>query len=375
MSHTYADALQVRAEAALLAGRALAARAVGTAGADPVRRPRQRPPSRSRIAAGPAGRAGWGLAPGRDRRARLLAGRPAAPARPPGRRPHRRPGGRPRADRDPGQLERAERIAASQGPPGRIDRLDTRLLWRLTRAEALHRGPAPRPRPPGSWPRAWRRCTGTAPSSAASTCRPAPPFTVRTWPGPQWPGHSPAGHRPRFTGGQNGPGPRRCCSRRYGRPTIPPRRRRWRSCARSGIRCAPRSWPGGQQAACGPGWRRWSARYASTAGPSRGIRGAAEPAPAPFSAVQEALGEAALIIYLRDGPALRALVVAGGSASLVTLGERQRRQADAVLRLRADLDARGGPGPAAPAGRRRRRGDRARRPHGQRYRARLLSSA
>ncbi len=106
-----------------------------------------------------------------------------------------------------------------------------------------------------------------------------------------------------------------------------------------------------------------------------GDRGAAEPAPAPFSAVQEALGEAALIIYLRDGPALRALVMAGGSASLVTLGERQRRQADAVLRLRADLDARGGPGPAAPAGRRRRRGDRARRPHGQRYRARLLSSA
>ena len=57
--------------------------------------------------------------------------------------------------------------------------------------------------------------------------------------------------------------------------------------------------------------------------------------------MREALGEAALLIYLRDGPALRALVVAGGSASLVTLGGFSAA-ADAVLRLRADLDARAG---------------------------------
>ena len=74
-----------------------------------------------------------------------------------------------------------------------------------------------------------------------------------------------------------------------------------------------------------------------------GDRGAVEPAPAPFSAVREALGEAALLIYLPDGPALRALVVAGGSASLVTLGGFSAA-ADAVLRLRADLD----PGRAGP---------------------------
>jgi hypothetical protein len=72
-----------------------------------------------------------------------------------------------------------------------------------------------------------------------------------------------------------------------------------------------------------------------------GHRGASEPAPAPFTAVKEAVRDAALITYLRDGPALRALVVVDGSASLVTLGGFAAA-ADAVLRLRADLDAQAG---------------------------------
>jgi hypothetical protein len=55
----------------------------------------------------------------------------------------------------------------------------------------------------------------------------------------------------------------------------------------------------------------------------------------------EAAGDAALVIYLRDGALLRALVVAGESVSLVTLGEFAVA-AEAALRLRADLDAQAG---------------------------------
>ncbi len=39
-----------------------------------------------------------------------------------------------------GQSGRAARIAARYGPPGRVDRLDTRLLWRLARAELAAAG-------------------------------------------------------------------------------------------------------------------------------------------------------------------------------------------------------------------------------------------
>ena len=72
-----------------------------------------------------------------------------------------------------------------------------------------------------------------------------------------------------------------------------------------------------------------------------GNRAATEPAPASFTAVKEAATGSALVIYLRDGPLLRALVVVDGSTSLVTLGEFATA-AEAVLRLRADLDAKAG---------------------------------
>jgi len=72
-----------------------------------------------------------------------------------------------------------------------------------------------------------------------------------------------------------------------------------------------------------------------------GHRDAIRPALAPFAAVKEAVGGAALVIYLRDGPALRALVVAGRSASVVALCG-YATAAEAVLRLRADLDAQAG---------------------------------
>jgi hypothetical protein len=72
-----------------------------------------------------------------------------------------------------------------------------------------------------------------------------------------------------------------------------------------------------------------------------GERGAMEPAPAPLGTVMESAGDAALVIYLRDGPLLRALAVVGGSVSLVPLGEFAAA-AEAARRLGADLDAQAG---------------------------------
>jgi hypothetical protein len=72
-----------------------------------------------------------------------------------------------------------------------------------------------------------------------------------------------------------------------------------------------------------------------------GRRDSAGPVSARFADVQQALGDAALAIYLQDGKALRALVVVDGSATLVALGSLHATE-EAVLRLRADLDAQAG---------------------------------
>ena len=63
--------------------------------------------------------------------------------------------------------------------------------------------------------------------------------------------------------------------------------------------------------------------------------------PAPLAAVRAELGSAAMMTYLRDGPVLRALVVADGQARLLRLGDYEAA-ARALLRLRADLDAQAG---------------------------------
>jgi hypothetical protein len=72
-----------------------------------------------------------------------------------------------------------------------------------------------------------------------------------------------------------------------------------------------------------------------------GSRAVAVPSLAPFTAVKEALADAVLVLYLRDGDTLRALVVVDGSATLKVLGG-YAAVAEAVLRLRADLDAQAG---------------------------------
>jgi hypothetical protein len=57
--------------------------------------------------------------------------------------------------------------------------------------------------------------------------------------------------------------------------------------------------------------------------------------------VMTELADAAMVVYLRDGPALWALVLVDGSARLVPLG-RWADAEEALLRLRADLDAQAG---------------------------------
>lgn len=73
----------------------------------------------------------------------------------------------------------------------------------------------------------------------------------------------------------------------------------------------------------------------SVAGPGTATR------PAPMGAVMAELAGAAMVIYVVDGPALLGLVLAGGSARLVALG-RLAAAEEALLRLRADLDVRAG---------------------------------
>ncbi|HEU4425959.1 MAG TPA: CHAT domain-containing protein [Pilimelia sp.] len=73
----------------------------------------------------------------------------------------------------------------------------------------------------------------------------------------------------------------------------------------------------------------------SAAGPGTGGRTAS------LAAVRAELGDAAMISYLRHGEALRALVATAGSVSLIPLG-RFADAEEAVLRLRADLDAQAG---------------------------------
>jgi CHAT domain-containing protein/tetratricopeptide (TPR) repeat protein len=58
----------------------------------------------------------------------------------------------------------------------------------------------------------------------------------------------------------------------------------------------------------------------------------------PLSEVKTELGAAAMVIYLRDGPDLHALVVLDGAEKLIKLGS-YTRAVESVLRLRADLDA------------------------------------
>ena len=355
LSHTYADALQVRAEADLLAGRAQAAAQWAREararflGRDNARRAAlaslielraelatatEQPVTDQPVTEQPAAEQAAALAvrgqslarrlsllglPEDARVASLVTARALIPA---------------------GRLARAGRVAARPGPPGRVDRLDTRLLWRLTRAElaaaagrpaeasrhllagmaALHRH------------RAQFGCldlqTGAAVHGqdlaraglAAALARGAPDAVYR------W--------------------SERARAQALLLPTVRPPDDPAAAATLEELRQARQAWRARELAGRPAGSLRARVEVLQ-----RGIReqtwatpGRADvpvPSPAPLGTVRERLAGAALVIYLRDGPLLRSLIVTGDSVQLRTVGKYAAAE-EAVLRLRADLDAQAG---------------------------------
>ncbi|HEY3735711.1 MAG TPA: CHAT domain-containing protein [Streptosporangiaceae bacterium] len=91
-----------------------------------------------------------------------------------------------------------------------------------------------------------------------------------------------------------------------------------------------------RQSAWGAGGQAGGAPGSQVGGPP----GSTVP-PATLAAVRAGLGDAAMLVYLRDGPALHVLVLAGRRTRIVPLGRYARVQ-EMLLRLRADLDAQAG---------------------------------
>ena len=120
-------------------------------------------------------------------------------------------------------------------------------------------------------------------------------------------------------------------------PTTPPRPRPWRNCARCGWPCGRRTRRPARGRRCDGGPRRWSGslrEHSWSAAAPRGRRRTAGLAPA----VRAELGDAAMVVYLPDGPRLHALVVTARRTRLVPLGG-YAAVVETVRRLRADLDA------------------------------------
>jgi tetratricopeptide (TPR) repeat protein len=349
--YLHAEALEARAEAALLAGRPAAA-------ADLARQARtaflghhnaRRATLASLLAlraewaaAAPADNAGGGASTGVE-----VAGRARALATRLGRL------GLPEDARVAGLLaartlivagrvRTAEQIAGQHGPPGRADRLDTRLLWRLTRADLA-----------------------TAGGRRAEASR-----------------HLVAGmatlHRYRVQLGcldlQTGASVHGADLVRAGLDAAlasgsPAAVYRWSERARAQALLLPPVHPpqDPDAAAALEELRqvRQSLREAELAGrPAGSMRARAEtlqrtvrehswsavgpgtgtgpgPAPTPLGEVRSELADAALVAYVRAGPALHALVVAGRSITVAPIGSYAHAE-EAVLRLRADLDTQAG---------------------------------
>src|SRR5215470_15848504 len=340
LSHTYADAVQVRAEAALLAGRAQdAARWAQHArtrflGRDNARRAAlasllelraglmaggERPAAVAAQAQALAGRLSrLGLT--EDARiASLVATRALISAG--------RPGG-------------AARAVTRFGPPGRVDRLDTRMLWRLARADLAAAGgrPAEASRQLVAGMAALHRhrtrfgCldlqTGAAVhgqdlarAGLAAALAGRSPGAVYRW---SERARAQALLLPKVRPPDDPAAAAALEELRQARHTL----RAWELAGRPA---------GGLRARVEALQRR--VREQSWTTPGR--RDALAPAPAPLGSVRDSLAGAALVMYLRDGPVLRALVIAGGAAHLRPVGG-YAAAAEAVLRLRADLDAQAG---------------------------------
>ena len=366
--HTYADAVQVRSEAALLAGQPRAAAEWARTARAQFRA--RRNPRRSALAALLAVRAEFDDASMTDCTERHTA----APAHDPAgegqedmpSQPSPLDGLAERARRLAGELRRlglpedarvallvaarclvradrprdAERLITRAGQPARIDSLDTRLLWRLTRAEAATAA--------GQRSRASRHLLAGLQTlhrhRAQLGC-----LDLRTGTSAHGQDLVRAGLRAALS---------------YGSVPVV---YRWSERARAQASLLPPVRPPEDPAAAGAleelRQTRYALRQAEVGGrPAGRLQAQAERlmrtvrerswsmagradagggSPAPLALVRQELGDAALVAYLRDGPRLAALVVTGESAAVVALADYAAAERS-VLRLRADLDARAG---------------------------------
>jgi CHAT domain len=345
LSYTYADAVLVRAEAALLAGRpSAAAQWARLARSQFLGRDNARRAALASLLGLRADLAAAGDQAAADHtaaiagRAQALAGRLARLGLPEDARVASLVAAR--ALIRAGQPGRAARIAARYGPPGRLDRLDTRLLWRLARAELAAAGGRPdlASRQLLAGMAALHRhrtqfgCldlqTGAAVhgqdlarAGVAAALASGSPAAVYRW-----------SERSRAQALLL-PAPRPS-----GDPAVAAAVEELRQ-ARHTLRA--RELAGQPTGALRSRVERLQRDFREQSWAAPGQRGVPVPALAPFSAVREDVGGSALVIYLKDGLLLRALVVVDGSASLRPLGEYAAAE-EAVLRLRADLDAQAG---------------------------------
>ncbi|GAA0496669.1 hypothetical protein GCM10010167_64520 [Paractinoplanes deccanensis] len=344
--HTLADALQVRAEAALLAARPIAAVTWATEARTLfLRRGNRRTAALAALLALRGAASALPLTPaGPSRTARGVVSRGRRLAReltslglPEDARVAALVTARALLPRSP---RAAARLIEDHGPPGRLDRLDTRLLWRLVNAEL-----------------------------ALATGRPAAAGR-----------HLTAGmgalhrHRARFgcldlqTGasvhGRDLAATGVAAALASGSAAA---LHRWSERARAQALLLPPVHPPGdpREASVLEELRqtRHTLRTAELAGtPTTALRGRVEtlqrslrehtwstrpgtttgvPPTASLTAVRAALGDAVLIAYVRCRDTLRALVVTSSQTSIVPLGDWSLAE-EAVLRLRADLDTAAG---------------------------------
>ncbi|GAB3960591.1 hypothetical protein GCM10027614_82920 [Micromonospora vulcania] len=277
LDHTYADALQVRAEAALLAREPQAAIrwARQARAAFLLRRNSRRAALAELIAlrahqepsAAPVGRpttTGRALAlAARLNRLGLsedawLAGIVAA-----------------RSMTAAGRTAHAERMLRQRGRPRRIDRLDTRLLWWLARAELAFATGHP------------AQARGALLAGMAALHRHRTQFgslDLQTGAAARGQDLASAGLAAAVASGSTTgvyrwserAAPRHCCCRRYGHRPTRARRHCWRNCARAGTPSATPNSPAGPPRTFAAGSRNCSGRYARDRG-----RPGATPTPGP----------------------------------------------------------------------------------------------
>jgi hypothetical protein len=234
----------------------------------------------------------------------------------------------------------AERLITRAGPPARIDSLDTRLLWRLARAEVATAA--------GQRSQASRHLVGGLQTlhrhRAQFGC-----LDLRTGTSAHGQDLVRAGLRAALSNGSV-PAVYRWSERARAQASLLPPVRPPEDPAAAGAleelrqtRYALRQAevegrPTGQlQAQAERLMRTVRERSWSMAGPADAGGGSL----APLALVRHELGEAALVAYLRDGSRLAALVVTGESAAVVPLADYDAAERS-VLRLRADLDTRAG---------------------------------